>query len=473
MVDDGDLDDFASEVSAGVLAEPFRIKAVERVRLPSRREREQILRNAFYSVMYLNSQDVFIDLGTDSGTGAMSDAQWAGLMQGDEAYVRSRSFATFERTVQDVTGYEHVIPTHQGRGAENILMELLVRPDQMVLGNAHFDTTRAHIAHRGAMAIDLVGDSLWRFDDEAPFKGNVDLEKLAMALDRYGARVPFIALTITNNLACSSPVSLENIRAVSALAKQHGIPLYFDACRFAENAYFIKTREPGHRDRSVAEIAREIFSYGDGCWMSAKKDALVNVGGFLALRNQDLARRCQERLVLYEGFPSYGGLARRDLEAIAVGLREGLDEDYLAHRTGLVAHLADLLKREAGVMVSRPAGGSGVFVDVAAFYPHLRAEQLPGIAFTSDLYLEGGIRVGAIRFHMHTVRPDGSLAERTFDFARIAIPRRVYTKSHLEYVAKIVGRAKTRAARNPGYRVLEMPPVLGHFFAKFEPLAAR
>jgi tyrosine phenol-lyase len=471
--DPDDTDDPALDLAARTLAEPFRIKVVERVSLRSRRDRERILRDAFYSVMYLNSCDVFIDLGTDSGTGAMSDAQWGALMQGDEAYVRSRSFTAFEKAVREVTGYPHVIPTHQGRGAENILMELLVRPGQIVLGNAHFDTTRAHIAHRGALAVDLVGDCLWRFGEEHPFKGNADLEKLTVALERHHARVPFIALTITNNLACSSPVSLENIRAVRALANRHNVPLYFDACRFAENAYFIKTREPGQGHRSVADIAREIFSYGDGCWMSAKKDALVNVGGFLALRSEELARRCQERLVLYEGFPTYGGLARRDLEAIAVGLREGLDEDYLSHRTRLVSHLADLLHREADVVLSRPAGGSGVFVDVAAFYPHLAAEQLPGVAFASDLYLEGGVRVGAIPFHMHTVGPDGEIAERTFQFARIAIPRRVYTRSHLEYVAKVVAHAKARARTNPGYRVVDMPPVLGHFFAKFEPLAER
>jgi tryptophanase len=266
---------------------------------------------------------------------------------------------------------------------------------------------------------------------------------------------------------------LENIRAVRELAKRYRIPLYFDACRFAENAYFIKEREPGQGHRSVADIAREIFSYGDGCWMSAKKDALVNVGGFLALRSHELALRCQERLVLYEGFPTYGGLARRDLEAIAVGLREGLDEDYLSHRTSLVGHLAELLQRESDVVVSRPAGGSGVFVDVAAFYPHLRPEQLPGVALASDLYLEGGVRVGAIPFHMHTVGLGGEITERTFQFARLAIPRRVYTRSHLAYVATIVGRAKARAPENPGYRVVEMPAVLGHFFAKFEPLPGR
>jgi tryptophanase len=468
---DDDAKDPALDLVVDSLAEPFRIKVVEKVSLPSRRDRERILRDASYSVMYLSSRDVFIDLGTDSGTGAMSDAQWAALMMGDEAYVRSRSFEVFERAVQEVTGYPYVIPTHQGRGAENVLMDVLLRPGHVVPGNAHFDTTRAHIAHREALAVDLVGDWLWDFGEALAFKGNVDLDKLRIALEHHRDRIPFVVLTITNNLACSSPVSLENIRAVRELTARHGIPLYFDACRFAENAFFVKRREPGQGHRSVAEIAREIFSCGDGCWMSAKKDAIVNVGGFLALRNEDLARRCQERLVLYEGFPTYGGLARRDLEAIAVGLREGLDEDYLAHRTGLVRYLAELLEREARIVLSKPAGGSGVFVDVAAFYPHLRSDQLPGVAFTSDLYLEGGVRVGAIPFHMQTIREDGQFAERAFQFARIAIPRRVYTRSHLEYVAKVVARARARAASNPGYRVVEMPRVLGHFFAKFAPLA--
>jgi tryptophanase len=455
---------------ASTMAEPFRIKAVERVRLPSRLERAEILRRAFYSVMYLDSADVFVDLGTDSGTGAMSDEQWAALMRGDEAYVRSRSFFAFESVVRDVTGYAHVVPTHQGRAAENILMELLVKPGDIILSNAHFDTTRAHVAHRQALAVDLVGDVLWQFDRQHPFKGNFDLDKLRVALERYHARVPFIAITVTNNLACSSPVSMENIGAVKHLAKRYGIPVYFDACRFAENAYFIKTREPGFADRSIADIVREMLSHGQGCWMSAKKDAIVNIGGFIALRDEALARRCQERLVLYEGFPSYGGLARRDLEAMAVGLREGLDEDYLQHRTRLVRYLGERLTEEAGVVISQPVGGSGVFVDISSLYPHLGEDDLPGIALGCDLYLEGGVRVGAIPFHLQTVSvPDGDIVSRTFQLARLAVPRRVYTKSHLDYVVRVMSRVKERAHLNRGYRIVEMPEVLGHFFAKFAP----
>lgn len=453
------------------LAEPFRIKVVERIRLPSREQRQAILARAHYSVAYLDSNDVYIDLATDSGTGAMSDEQWAALMRGDEAYIRSRSYQAFERAVQEVTGYPHVIPTHQGRAAEHILMNLLVKPGDIVLCNAHFDTTRAHVEHRGATPIDLVGEWLWQYDDQLPFKGNFDLERLAAALARYHDRVPFILITILNNFACSSPVSMANIRAVKRMADEYGIPVYFDACRMAENAYLIKTREPGFENTSITDIVREMLSYGSGCWMSAKKDALVNVGGFLALVDEGLARRCQEQLVLFEGFPTYGGLARRDLEAIAVGLREGLDEEYLSHRVRLVAHLGELLSTRAGVTISQPTGGSGVFVDVDSLYPHLSPEQLPGIAMACDLYLEGAVRVGAITFHMNRVDTSGEMTQKVFQFARFAIPRRVYTRSHIEYVAETMRRVKERAHRSPGYRAVYVPEVLGHFFAKFEPLA--
>lgn len=463
-------DDSDRELLAETLAEPFRIKAVERIRLPSRAEREEILKSAFYSIVHLNSADVFIDLVTDSGTGAMSDEQWAALMRGDEAYFRSRSYGAFERAVQEVTGYPHVIPTHQGRAAENILMELLVKPGDVVLCNAHFDTTRAHVQQRQGLPVDLVGDRLWQYGEAYPFKGDFDLDKLALALARYHARVPFLLITVLNNFACSSPVSMANIRSVKGLADKYGIPVYFDACRFAENAYFIKTREPGYERTPIPEIVREMLSYGSGCWMSAKKDAIVNTGGFLALREEKLARRCQEKLVLYEGFPTYGGLARRDLEAVAVGLREGMDEDYLAHRTGLVAFLGERLQREAGVVISQPVGGSGVFVDVEALYPHLPPEKLPGIAMANDMYLEGGVRVGATVFHMNRVDEQGEIVEKHFQFARFAVPRRVYTRSHMEYVARVMRRVKERAPENKGYRVVEMPEVLGHFFAKFAPL---
>lgn len=453
------------------LAEPFRIKVVERIRLPTRVEREEIIKRAFYSVAHLDSADVFIDLATDSGTGAMSDEQWAAMMRGDEAYIRSRSFFAFESAVQDVTGFQHVIPTHQGRGAENLIMELLVKSGDIVLCNAHFDTTRAHVERRQGVPIDLVGDWLWDYGEELPFKGNFDLDRLRAALACHHDRVPFILITVLNNFACSSPVSMENIREVKQLADHYKLPIYFDACRMAENAYFIKTRERGYAHKTIGEIVREMLSYGQGCWMSAKKDALVNIGGFLALKDEKLAQRCQEQLVLYEGFPTYGGLARRDLEAIAVGLREGQDEDYLAHRVRQVRHFGEMLMREAGVTISRPVGGSGVFVDVASLYPHLGAEQLPGVALASDLYREGGVRVGAITFHMKRVAPrTGEFVDKVFQFARFAVPRRVYTRSHLEYVAKMMRRVKDNAHHSKGYRITHMPEVLGHFFARFEPL---
>lgn len=453
------------------LAEPYRIKVVEAIRLPSRAEREQILEKAFHSIAYINAEDVFIDLASDSGTGAMSDAQWAGMMRGDESYIRSRSYYALESAVREITGFQHVIPTHQGRGAEHILMELLLGPDSVVVSNTHFDTTRAHVENRKAIPLDLVGDSLWDFKDEQPFKGNFDLDKLRIALERYHDRVPFVLITILNNLACSSPVSMENIRETRKLADRFDIPVYFDACRFAENAHFIKMREPGYGNKSIQAIVHEMFSYGHGCWMSAKKDAIVNIGGFIALRDEDFARRCQERLVLYEGFPTYGGLAGRDLEAIAVGMREGIDEAYLAHRTGQVAYLGKLFE-EAGIACSKPVGGSGVFVDIESLYGHIPPDHFPGIAMACDLYLEGAVRAGAIPFHLKTIdTATGEMVMKDFQFARFAIPRRVYSKSHMEYVARVMERVRKNAHRNKGYRLTYAPEVLGHFFARFEPIA--
>jgi tryptophanase len=421
--------------------------------------------------MYINSADVYIDLLTDSGTCAMSDEQWAGMMRGDEAYVRSENFFSLVKAVQDVIGYPHVVPAHQGRAAENVLLGVLIKPGDIIPGNSHFDTTRAHIEDKGGIPLDLVGEELWDFEKEVPFKGNIDLDKLEVALKRYHDKVPFILITVVNNVACSSPVSMENIRETKKMADEYGIPIYFDACRFAENCHFIKTREKGYRNKSTIEIAHELFSYGEGCHMSGKKDALVNIGGFVALEDEETARKCQERLVLYEGFPTYGGLARRDLEAMAVGLREGMEEEYLSWRARQVAYLGDLFEKEAGVRVSKPTGGSGVFVDIHSIYPHLTAEKLPGIALCSDLYLEGGVRAVAMPFPVNTVDVDtGDMVSKMFEFARFAIPRRVYTKSHMEYVAKVMKRVKENAHRNKGYRVIHWPKVLGHFFAKFEPI---
>jgi tryptophanase len=463
--------DLAREAFLRTNAEPYRIKVVEHLRLPERAERERILREAFYSPVFLNSADVFVDLITDSGTGAMSDEQWSALMRGDEAYMGSKSYSAFEQAVKEVTGFSEVVPTHQGRAAENIVMELLVKPGDIVLSNTHFDTTRAHVLHRNATPVDLVGDWLFDFATPQPFKGNFDLEKLRVALERYHTRVPLIVVTILNNFACSSPISLENIREVKKLADKYGIPVFFDACRFAENAHFIQQREAGYSDRSIDQIVRELLSYGTACWMSAKKDAIVNIGGFIATNDEAFANRCREKLVLYEGFHTYGGLAGRDLEAIAVGLREGIDSAYLRHRTGLVEYLGDRLE-QAGAVVSRPIGGSGVFVDVGAMYPHLSAEQCPGVALCADFYLTGGIRIAAAPFPMNTVDPNSSeIVERPFQFARFAVPRRVYTKSHMDYVGEIAGSVVANASKNPGYRVAHHPEVLGHFFARFAPLS--
>jgi len=462
--------DPTKDLETEALVEPYRIKVIERVRLLTREERVLALREAFYSVTYINSADVFIDLATDSGTTAMSDRQWAAMMVADEAYVRSKSFFRFEKAVRETMGFEHVVPTHQGRAAENILTEVLVKPGDVVLSNTHFDTARAHVEHKQGVALDLVGDSLWNFQEHHPFKGNFDLGKLEIALEHYGKRVPFISITITNNMACSSPVSMENIRKVKHLADKYGVPIFFDASRFAENAYFIKQRESGFAHHSIADIVREMLSYGQGCWMSAKKDANVNIGGFIALRDETLAQQCQERLVLYEGFPTYGGLARRDLEAIAVGLEEGIDEAHLRHRIGQVAYLGARLEG-LGIRCSKPFGGSGVFVDVQSLYPHLPPERFPDVALGCDVFLEGGVRAAAFPFVLKTVDASGEIVEREFHFARFAVPRRVYTQSHLDYVAGVMARVKAVAPQNKGYRCTHAPKVLGHFFSRFEPLA--
>lgn len=459
------------EILRETLAEPFRVKVVEYVNLPDRKERERILAEAFYSMFYIKSKDVYIDLLTDSGTSAMSAQQWSSLMLGDEAYVGSRNYFNLVSAVREIFNYPYVVPAHQGRAAENLLLGVLVKPGNIIPGNTHFDTTRAHIEDKGGKPLDLISDSLWDFDEVVPFKGNIDLVQLEVALKKYSDRIPFILLTIVNNTACSSPVSMENIKETKKMADEYNIPIFFDACRFAENCFFIQSRERGYDGKSITEISRELFSYGEGCLMSAKKDALVNIGGFLALNDEGLHKKCQERLVLYEGFPTYGGLARRDLEAVAAGLREGVKEDYLRWRTQQVAYLGKLFEKEVGVKTSKPSGGSGVFVDVSSLYPHLPSEKLPGIALACDLYLEGGVRIVSIPFSLNRIDVDsGAVTPRKFEFARFAIPRRVYTKSHMDYVSEIMKKVKENAKENKGFKVSHWPQVLGHFFAKFKPL---
>lgn len=453
--------------------EPYRTKVVESIRLPPASEREAILKAAGYSAFFLNSRDIYIDLGTDSGTSAMSDAQWAALMMGDESYAGSRNYHDFEKAVQGVTGYEHVVPVHQGRAGEHLLMESLVKAGMIVLSNTLFDTTRAHVEQRRGIPVDLLADIVWDFEHPHPFKGNFDLEKLESALKYHRGKISVIFATLLNNLACSSPVSLENMRRVRDLARLNDIPVYIDASRFAENAWFVTQREHGQSGRLIEDVAREFFSLADGCWMSAKKDGLVNIGGFIAVSNERLADECRQRLVLYEGFPTYGGLARRDLQALAVGLREGMGTDYLRHRAAQIEYLHDGL-RDIGVKVSTPAGGSGVFIDVMCLYPHLTPEDHPGVAFTSDLYLHGGVRAGAIPFDLTTLDPSsGDLIKRPFNMARLALPRRVYGQGHLDHVISTMHTVRKVAHESPGYRCVSAPQVLAHFFARFEPIRSR
>lgn len=454
--------------------EPFRIKVIEHIRLPERSERAELLKKAFYSIFYLQSEDVYIDLLTDSGAGAMSDVQWSSLMRGDEAYAGSRNYAHFEQTIIDITSYPYVMPTHQGRAAENILFELLIKPGDFVISNTFSDTTRAQVINRQATPLDLIKNELWDFQSNSPFKGNFDLEQLQIALERYHTRIPFILITIVNNLACSSPVSMTNIKAVREIAKKFQKPVFFDACRFPENAYLIKEREPGYENKSIQEIIHELFSYGDGCYMSAKKGALVNIGGFIALNDENLYRHSQEYLVLYEGFPTCGGLACRDLEALAIGLREGIDETYLKYRINQVAYLGELFEKEAGVIISKPTGGSGVFVEAKSIYPHLSDDELPGIALAADLYLEGGIRIVSAQFKLNLIDINsGEITHKKFELSRFAIPRRVYTKSHIEYIARIMKKVKENAKNNRGYYLISPTTgaeSLAHFFAKFKPI---
>ncbi|GAA2879354.1 tyrosine phenol-lyase [Streptosporangium fragile] len=464
------MSDRRGQVSWEHVPEPYRAKVIESIRLPSKAEREARLREAGYNPFYLKSQDIYVDLLTDSGTGAMSDAQWAALMLGDETYAGSRSYDVFERTVRDITGYEHVVPVHQGRAGEHLVMESLVKPGDIVLSNTLFDTTRTHVEQRGGLPVDLLADIAWDYDHPHPFKGNFDLDKLRAALEHHRGRVAAVVATVVNNLAYASPVSLDNMRSVRELARRFGVPVYIDAARFAENAWLVTQRQDDQRGRPVADVAREFFSLADGCWMSAKKDGLVNIGGFVAVSDEHLADECRQRLVLYEGFPTYGGLAGRDLQALSVGLREGLESDYLRHRTAQVEYLHDGL-RDAGVTVCTPPGGSGVYVDVAALYPHLSPEDNPGITVTADLYLQGGVRMSAGVFELTTVNPaTGNLVKRDFSCARLALPRRVYGRAHLDHVIGTMRKVLDGAGGAPAYKRVSSPRVLAHFFARYEPV---
>ncbi len=450
-------------------AEPFRIKVVEPLRRVSRDEREALIREAGLNIFAVPAESIYVDLLTDSGTSAMSDHQWAGLMVGDESYAGSRNFFHFRDTVRDIFGYEHIIPTHQGRVAENLLFSTVLKPGDIVPNNIHFDTTRANVEHQGAEAVDLVVDEGLDPVAPHPFKGNLDPAKLDRLLTEKRAHVPMVMITVTNNSGGGQPVSLANVRAVRAVCQRHGVPLIFDACRFAENCYFIQQRESGCANRSVADIAHELFSLGDGCTMSAKKDGLVNIGGFLALNDGDWAQRVTNLLILIEGFPTYGGLAGRDLEAIARGLREVLNEDYLAFRIGQVAQLGEMLDA-AGVPIVKPVGGHAVYIDAKRFLPNIPQSQFPGQALVVALYREAGIRaveVGSLMF-AQSDPVTGQVRYPRLELVRLAVPRRVYTTEHMRYVAESVITLYRERERLRGLRITWEAPVLRHFTARLE-----
>jgi tryptophanase len=454
------------------IIEPFRIKCVEPIRLTTRAEREAILARAGGNLFAIDAEHVLLDLLTDSGTGAMSAEQWAGLMRGDESYAGGRSFARFEAAVRDLTGLPHVLPTHQGRAAERILFALVGGPGKLVPNNTHFDTTRANVEFTGAVAGDFVIPEGRVPAIVHPFKGNMDVEALVAAIEAHGPEhVPLVMATVTNNSAGGQPVSLANLRAVKAALARWDIPLFLDAARFAENAWFIKEREPGQGHRSVREIAREMFALADGATMSAKKDGLAHIGGFLALRDDALAERARHMLILTEGFPTYGGLAGRDLEAIAQGLAEVLDEDYLRYRTRSVAYLGEAVAA-GGVPIVQPPGGHAVYLDAAAMLPHVPPGEFPGQALACELYLEAGVRaveIGSVMFGKRL--PDGTETPAATELVRLAIPRRVYTQSRVDYLAEAVLAVHARRHEIRGLRLTNDPPFLRHFTARFAPAA--
>jgi tryptophanase len=452
--------------------EPFRIKVVEPIRQTTRVEREEILRRAGYNLFAVRAEDIYIDLLTDSGTAAMSDDQWAGMMVGDESYAGCRNFFNLEEAIRSITGFRHFVPTHQGRAAENVLFTCTVKPGQAVPSNMHFDTTQANVIARGGNPVNLLAEGGLDPTSHAPFKGDIDVEKLEAFLRQVGPEnIPLGMLTVTNNTGGGQPVSLANVRATSKVLHRYGIPLFLDACRYAENAYFIKLREPGYAGRPVVEIAREMFSYADGCTMSAKKDALVNIGGFLAMNDEALYQRVCQELILREGFLTYGGLAGRDLEAIARGLWEGLDEQYLAYRIAHTQYLADRLVEE-GIPILEPPGGHAVYLDARRFLPHVSQAELPGQALTCALYLEGGIRgveIGSVMF----ARQDPETSQMVYpalELVRLAIPRRVYTQAHLDCVVETCQRLHEQRNHMRGMRYTYAPTLLRHFTARFEPL---
>jgi len=456
---------------ARTIIEPFRIKSVEPIRQTTREQRQKLLEAAGYNLFLIASDDILIDLLTDSGTNAMSTEQWAAMMRGDESYAGSPSFQRFKDAVQSIMGFHHVIPAHQGRAAERILFSVMCKKGDVVPNNTHFDTTRANCEFTGAEAVDLPTPEGLQPSLQHPFKGNLDTGRLEQLIERVGAqRIPLVMITVTNNSGGGQPVSMANIKATKAICGRHNIPLYIDACRFAENAYFIKLREPGYSNKTPLEIAREMFSYADGCTMSAKKDAIVNIGGFFCTNDDKLAQAERNLLILTEGFPTYGGLAGRDLEAIAVGLHEALQQDYLHYRIASTAYLGNHIAAE-GVPIVQPPGGHAIYIDARAFLPHIPPAKFPGVALAAELYLEGGIRsveIGTLMFGKrdeHGVEHIGPM-----DLLRLAIPRRVYTQSHIDYTVEVILEVWRRRDRIRGLELTYQAPFLRHFTARFRSL---
>jgi tryptophanase len=454
------------------IIEPFRIKSVEPIRFTTREHRAAALVKAGYNPFRLHAEDVLIDLLTDSGTGAMSKHQWAGMMRGDESYAGADSFYRFEAAVRDITGLKHVIPTHQGRAAERILFSTVLKPGDVVPNNTHFDTTRANIEACGATALDLPVPEGRQPQLRAPFKGNMDLAALERCLTENQGRVPLAMITVTNNSGGGQPVSLENLRGARDLCRRHGVPLFLDCCRYAENAWFIRTREPGWADKEPLEIARAMFACADGATMSAKKDGMANIGGFLALNNDAWAERAQNNLILTEGFPTYGGLAGYDLEALAVGFYEALNEDYLRYRIRSIEYLGEKLIA-AGLPIVQPTGGHAVYLDAKAMLPHLAPAEFPAWALSCVLYLEGGVRGVEIGSVMFGRQPDGTEKPAAMELVRLAFPRRVYTQSHVDYLGEVLIHVHGLRDRIRGLKMTHAPAVLRHFTAQFEPLGGR
>ena len=441
-----------------IIIEPFKIKSVEPISINTEKERQKIIKDADYNLFLVNSRDVIIDLLTDSGTGAMSSEQWAGIMRGDESYAGSNSFQRFNESVKDIFGFQYVIPTHQGRAAEKILFEVICKKGDIIPSNAHFDTTRANIEFQEAIAKDLIPDRFKDTQSEHPFKGDMDIGKLKNLIDKHLNKIPIIMMTITNNTGGGQPVSMSNIREVSRIAKENNIPLYIDACRFAENAYFIKQREDGYSDQPIEDIVAEIFSYADGCTMSAKKDGISNIGGFLCTNDEELSNRKKDLLILTEGFPTYGGLAGRDLEAIAIGLREAMDIDYLNYRITSTSYLGRKI-HDYGIPILMPPGGHAIYIDAGLFLPHISKEQFPGQALACALYLKGGIRsseIGSLMFGRNA----------SHELVRLAIPRRTYTQSHIDYVIEIIKEVYDQRENIKGLKIIKEPKFLRHFSAK-------